>query len=403
MTQEERYLWYKNKKRFGFTVLPIFKENEFDKAIQILNLQKADFVFILNKLNANERLEFKNDYSDQLEKLKNLQQFSKYKELIEKQIQEVNSRYENFKPKSNELQQYYNCIIRVDYFKMHLDKNDDLYYSRAIEDWKNYRNTKLLKHDVLSKRKSWLIPFNNRLANLMTKIVFNFKSVIEWKEQHTGLHPNTLEVVLSRHLEPLRGMITGFRLNYDNNKLLAYEMQKYCLNGFKQMITFIESDLLIRIENAPYFNLIQEVINIEDVKLSILSRELSNNKDQEPQPDTDDKEFKFENNFDQVEPNRIYAYFNVSLVEKGYLSKEDLESYLILAFQDKIPPKEKFTFTNLHIEKIRTIFYTYYKDFATNTHTKKKLYASLLGDFFNSFTTQKVMNNFADGYKKVRN
>lgn len=190
----------------------------------------------------------------------------------------------NNKEKISQLQEYYNCIIRVDYFKKHLDVNDELYYRKAIEDWRNYRNANLLKHDVLSSRKGWLVPFNNRLANLLTKIVSNFKSVIEWKELQTELHPNTLEIVLSRHLEPLNEMVTGFRLNYDNDELLAQRMQQYCINGFKQMITFAKDELLIRIENAPYFKLIQRVIdnyeneiNIEDVKLSILNRELNNN------------------------------------------------------------------------------------------------------------------------------
>lgn len=42
--------------------------------------------------------------------------------------------------------------------------------------------------------------------------------------------------------------------------------------------------------------------------------------------------FTFTNNFDKLEPNKVYEYF-YKLIEKGYLSKEDLESYLILAFQ----------------------------------------------------------------------
>jgi hypothetical protein len=108
--------------------------------------------------------------------------------------------------------------------------------------------------------------------------------------------------------------------------------------------------------------------------------------------------FKFENNFDKVEPNKVYNYFFKKLVEKKYLSNEDLEKYLVLAFQDKKLPKEKFTFSNLQIEKIRTIFYTYFKDIAINTHGRNKEYAELLGEYFNGFTTQKVRNNFADGY-----
>tara|TARA_R100001377_G_C3163947_1_gene100651 strand:- start:16 stop:675 length:660 start_codon:yes stop_codon:yes gene_type:complete len=103
--------------------------------------------------------------------------------------------------------------------------------------------------------------------------------------------------------------------------------------------------------------------------------------------------FTFTNNFDKLEPNKVYEYF-YKLVEKGYLSKEDLENYLILAFQDRTPPKEKTTFSNKHIGNITAIFYKYYTD-ADSPHGKQKQYAELLGDYFKSFTTIKVMNNFA--------
>lgn len=103
--------------------------------------------------------------------------------------------------------------------------------------------------------------------------------------------------------------------------------------------------------------------------------------------------FTFKNNFDIVEPNKVYEYF-YKLVEKRYLSKEDLESYLILAFQDKTPPKEKITFSNKHIGNITAIFYKYYTD-ADSPHGKQKQYAELLGEYFKSFTTDKVINNFA--------
>ncbi|WP_299394245.1 hypothetical protein [uncultured Gelidibacter sp.] len=104
-------------------------------------------------------------------------------------------------------------------------------------------------------------------------------------------------------------------------------------------------------------------------------------------------DFKFENKFDQAEPKKVYDHF-IKLVEKGYLSKEDLESYLILAFQDETPPKEKIIFSNKHIGNITSIFYKYYAD-AENTHGKQIKYAKLLGEYFKGFSTKKVMGNFA--------
>ena len=113
--------------------------------------------------------------------------------------------------------------------------------------------------------------------------------------------------------------------------------------------------------------------------------------------------FQFENNFDKVDPNKIYNYFKNNLVETGYLSLDDLEKYILLAFQGNLKqPIEKFSFKNLHIEKVRTIFYKYFVEIANKPHGKKRNYAQLLGDYFKGFTTEKVENNFASGYIIVR-
>lgn len=141
--------------------------------------------------------------------------------------------------------------------------------------------------------------------------------------------------------------------------------------------------------------------------ISKAQREIENKFDkvepQQFQKENDKKNIlEFENKFDKVEPNIVYEYFNNNLVKKGYLTIKDLEKYLVLAFQDLEKPKEKFSFSNLHIEKIRTIFYTYFREIANKPHGKKSDYAQLLGNYFNSFTTQKVNNNFANGYKLVR-
>jgi len=109
----------------------------------------------------------------------------------------------------------------------------------------------------------------------------------------------------------------------------------------------------------------------------------------------DQPNFTFTNNFDKAEPpSKVYEYFNNTLVSKGYLSEEDLKSYLISAFQNETPPKEKITFSDRHIGNITSIFYKYYAD-ADNKHGKQEDYAELLGEYFKGFSTQKVMNNFA--------
>lgn len=184
------------------------------------------------------------------------------------------------------------------------------------------------------------------------------------------------------------------------------EAKEICENRIKE----VKKRLLMAIQNESYKHTYTNVTPpfILDLRLYLDYKELYN-LITEPQAQSEiDKEalppsksFAFLNNFDKVEPNKVYKHF-FKLVEKGYLSNEDLEKYLLLAFQNKTLPKEKFSFSNLHIEKVRTIFYTYFCEIANKPHGKKTEYAELLGNYFNSFTTKKVDNNFADGYKKVR-
>jgi hypothetical protein len=74
-------------------------------------------------------------------------------------------------------------------------------------------------------------------------------------------------------------------------------MQQYCINGFNLMLIFIKDELLIRIEDTPYFHLIQEVvkeyekaIDVESVKLS-----LENKSNQQPQQTETTKPDRFKN------------------------------------------------------------------------------------------------------------
>lgn len=108
--------------------------------------------------------------------------------------------------------------------------------------------------------------------------------------------------------------------------------------------------------------------------------------------------FKFKNNFDKVESSIVYSFFKENLVDKNHLSKEDLEKYLLLAFQNKEIPEKKFKLSNINIGNTRKIFYTYYKDIAGKPHSNEFTYAELLGNYFERFTTKKVFDNFAREY-----
>ncbi|WP_166761967.1 hypothetical protein [Flavobacterium psychrophilum] len=104
------------------------------------------------------------------------------------------------------------------------------------------------------------------------------------------------------------------------------------------------------------------------------------------------------NNFDpeNAKPKKVYDYFKKELVDAGYLSLEDLEKYLIMAFQDKTVPAEKFSFAKkIKVKDARDIFYRYYTVIAKAGNDNKMKYAELLGNYFTGFTAKKVFDNFA--------
>jgi hypothetical protein len=106
--------------------------------------------------------------------------------------------------------------------------------------------------------------------------------------------------------------------------------------------------------------------------------------------------FKFKNNFDSTIETNVYTHFRTELIDKKYLSEKDFEKYLECAFQEQTPPKNKFTINNRPTdEKIRKIFYKFYKEIAGKPHGEQRKYATLLGEYFIGFDTQKVLDNFS--------
>jgi hypothetical protein len=103
----------------------------------------------------------------------------------------------------------------------------------------------------------------------------------------------------------------------------------------------------------------------------------------------------FENNFDNVEQNKVYDYFRTELFDKNYLKEETLNEYLQLAFQDNCIPKEKFNFLKINTKQTLTrIFYKYYKDIASKPYGKQPKYIKLLTDYFNGYDYDTVKTNF---------
>jgi hypothetical protein len=104
----------------------------------------------------------------------------------------------------------------------------------------------------------------------------------------------------------------------------------------------------------------------------------------------------FVNNFDKIAPFEIYKHFKAGLVDKNYLTLQELNEYLKAAFELKIKPEILFKIKDAPKKTtIEAVFYKYYKNVAGKIHGKQNQYAALLGDYFEGYNTTTVSSNFS--------
>lgn len=173
--------------------------------------------------------------------------------------------------------------------------------------------------------------------------------------------------------------------NDDNDDIL--DMQATSYNFIKFISNRITSLCLIN----EFLEQRKQEIERELIKISQIepSSEILKNKE------IDSIEFSFNNEFDNVNSKVVFDYFKKELVDKNYLSIEDLENYLKLSFEKKEIPKEKFVFKqNRTLKAVRAIFYNYFKNIAYKPSGRQPEYVKLLTDYFQGFEYEKVKNNF---------
>ena len=124
---------------------------------------------------------------------------------------------------------------------------------------------------------------------------------------------------------------------------------------------------------------------------------------QQTETETEQGTPTFTNNFDNIKPTEIYKHFKAGLVEKGYLTEQELNKYLKAAFELKTKPETLFKLKHTPTkQKIYTVFYVYYKDISQKKHERQKEYAALLGDYFEGYKTEIIQTNWARDYKTKR-
>jgi hypothetical protein len=113
-------------------------------------------------------------------------------------------------------------------------------------------------------------------------------------------------------------------------------------------------------------------------------------------PQKETKAFEFENNFDHADVKDVYSHFQTELVISKMLTEDELQNFLIAAFQEKTPPKKSFNLKGGKTkEKVMKVFYKYYIDKAGKPYGRQKEYAELLGNYFQGYKTSTVSTNFS--------
>lgn len=261
-------------------------------------------------------------------------------------------------------------------------------------------------------------------CDLNDKIIIHFKQKLPKIELLNTYYNEYLPVYfreLNNCITCLEQLQNDFKLKYPEleSDLLALDTiaLKFKKITFNDLETLLQRVLEVDYDRALFeyldiTNKLDADLKIEGKKISVFFETFYNRmvhikanpkpKPQQPEAldltsskETTSKPFA-KNNFDHVPVKRVLDYFKKELVDTNYLSLVDLQKYLIIAFQDKTAPVEKFTFAKkIKVKVARDIFYRYYTVIAKAGNDNKMIYAKLLGNHFTGFTAKKVFDNFA--------
>jgi len=156
-------------------------------------------------------------------------------------------------------------------------------------------------------------------------------------------------------------------------------------------------------EEQRYRKILKEWFNDEKKFIDEITPLLKALPPQQAETETEQEQLIFKNNFDNITTVEIYKHFKAGLVEKGYLTEQELNEYLKAAFELKSKPETLFKFKQTPTkQKIYTVFYVYYKDISQKKHNKQKEYAALLGDYFEGYKVEIIQTNWGREYKTKR-
>lgn len=186
--------------RFGFAVFWNYTDHEFDKVLSDLNRNKERFDYVFDKLPSNSKIELKNDYCDRLEILKNRQSKTKFKEIIENLIIEINNDYVAYNQKT-EVTEIINTTSTFDKTKAKDYKNENWFKTgiplatgEAFDLYRKHKNDKgvfEIINKILGFKKNDRTFFSSTINDNQT--VVNNNNTFAFKTKLQKLHKHLTE------------------------------------------------------------------------------------------------------------------------------------------------------------------------------------------------------------------
>lgn len=238
--------------------------------------------------------------------------------------------------------------------------------------------------DFSSKNENLELQLNNYCNSLNSAI----KSILEYIKTHNVdvEYYRMLARKINNILYEFKNKMQEFGIAIDNSENIreAYLFYK----------AIAKSENLLPVKTYLYNSDEREKEFLDYIKIEVQETKEAEVKESVLDP----KKFLFINEFDKVNEDLIYKHFYENLVDKGYLTNKELETFLIEAFNKKNIPSIKFDFKNIPNKKtIINIFYTYFM-LAQKPHGKKSQYVKLLTDYFNGYEYNNTLTNFAKHY-----
>ena len=185
------------------------------------------------------------------------------------------------------------------------------------------------------------------------------------------------------------------KINYWSNKLLEYQKDKINLDYLGTAMLTLDVNLKEpkHLNGFLFDKFCQK--NIDLLKLENQTYKPQQIENKKPDEVNNNSYQLIENNFDNVEPQKVIKHFN-KLVESGYITQSDFNSFIENRFYLNKNVSIKIDILKENSKgKVKKIFYTYYDSIQPDKYSNLEKYLKLLTENFSGFNYVSLKTNFS--------